>query len=69
MQFLLLKPGKDLMEAKTFNLIFTLNGVIVILFFIIPSISAVFGDIFCPFCQSALRLLMDSVAGNPNNRD
>lgn len=48
MRFELLNPGKDLVEAKTYNQIFTLHGVIMIFLFIIPSIPAVFGNFFLP---------------------
>lgn len=48
MRLELLNPGKDLLEAKTYNQIFTLHGVIMIFLFIIPSIPAVFGNFFLP---------------------
>lgn len=48
MRLELLNPGKDLVEAKTYNQIFTLHGVIMIFLFIIPSIPAVFGNFFLP---------------------
>ncbi|HMM11584.1 MAG TPA: cytochrome c oxidase subunit I [Bacteroidales bacterium] len=48
MRFELLNPGKDLVEAKTYNQLFTLHGVIMIFLFIIPSIPAVFGNFFLP---------------------
>jgi cytochrome c oxidase subunit 1 len=48
MRLELLNPGKDLMEAKTYNQVFTMHGVIMIFLFIIPSIPAVFGNFFLP---------------------
>ncbi|PKP53028.1 MAG: cytochrome c oxidase subunit I [Bacteroidetes bacterium HGW-Bacteroidetes-1] len=48
MRYELLNPGKDLVEAKTYNQLFTLHGVIMIFLFIIPSIPAVFGNFFLP---------------------
>lgn len=48
MRYELLNLGKDLLEAKTYNQIFTLHGVIMIFLFIIPSIPAVFGNFFLP---------------------
>ncbi len=48
MRYELLNPGKDLVEAKTYNQIFTMHGVIMIFLFIIPSIPAVFGNFFLP---------------------
>lgn len=48
MRYELLNPGKDLVEAQTYNQLFTLHGVIMIFLFIIPSIPAVFGNFFLP---------------------
>jgi cytochrome c oxidase subunit 1 len=48
MRLELLNPGKDIMEAKMYNQIFTMHGVIMIFLFIIPSIPAVFGNFFLP---------------------
>ena len=48
MRLELLNPGKDIMEAQTYNQVFTMHGVIMIFLFIIPSIPAVFGNFFLP---------------------
>ena len=48
MRLELIAPGKDLMEAHTYNQIFTLHGVIMIFLFIIPVIPAIFGNFFLP---------------------
>ncbi len=48
MRLELLNPGGDLIEAQTYNQVFTLHGVIMIFLFIIPSIPAVFGNFFLP---------------------
>lgn len=48
MRLELLNPGRDLIEATTYNQVFTLHGVIMIFLFIIPSIPAVFGNFFLP---------------------
>lgn len=48
MRLELFNPGKDLIEATTYNQVFTLHGVIMIFLFIIPSIPAVFGNFFLP---------------------
>ena len=48
MRLELFNPGADLIEAKTYNQVFTLHGVIMIFLFIIPSIPAVFGNFFLP---------------------
>lgn len=48
MRLELFNPGRDLIEAQTYNQVFTLHGVIMIFLFIIPSIPAVFGNFFLP---------------------
>jgi cytochrome c oxidase subunit 1 len=48
MRLELLNPGKDLLDAQTYNQVFTLHGVIMIFLFIIPSIPAVFGNFALP---------------------
>jgi cytochrome c oxidase subunit I len=48
MRLELIAPGKTIMEAKTYNQIFTLHGVIMIFLFLIPSVPAVFGNFFLP---------------------
>ncbi|MFK5856229.1 MAG: cbb3-type cytochrome c oxidase subunit I, partial [Bacteroidota bacterium] len=48
MRLELLNPGGDLIEAQTYNQVFTLHGVIMIFLFIIPSIPAVFGNFMLP---------------------
>jgi cytochrome c oxidase subunit 1 len=44
----LISPGKDIMEAQTYNAVFTLHGVIMIFIVVIPSIPAAFGNIILP---------------------
>jgi cytochrome c oxidase subunit I len=48
MRLELIAPGKTIMEAKTYNQVFTLHGVIMIFLFLIPSVPAVFGNFFLP---------------------
>lgn len=48
MRLELMRPGRDIMDAQTYNQTFTLHGVIMIFLFIIPSIPAVFGNFFLP---------------------
>lgn len=48
MRLELIAPGKTIMEAQTYNSLFTLHGVIMIFLFIIPGIPAVFGNFFLP---------------------
>ena len=53
MRLELLNPGGQIMEAKTYNSVFTLHGVIMIFLFIIPGIPAVFGNIMMPILIGA----------------
>ncbi|MBN1339809.1 MAG: cytochrome c oxidase subunit I [Bacteroidales bacterium] len=48
MRLELIAPGRTIMEAQTYNQVFTLHGVIMIFLFIIPSVPAVFGNFFLP---------------------
>ena len=48
MRLELIAPGETIMDAQTYNTIFTLHGVIMIFLFIIPGIPAVFGNFFLP---------------------
>jgi cytochrome c oxidase subunit 1 len=49
----LLHPGKDIMEADTYNKFFTLHGAIMIFLFIIPSIPAAIGNFVLPLMIGA----------------
>jgi cytochrome c oxidase subunit 1 len=44
----LLGPGRNIMDAKTYNQIFTLHGAVMIFLFIIPSIPASLGNFVLP---------------------
>lgn len=48
MRLELIAPGETIMEAQTYNTLFTLHGVIMIFLFIIPGIPAIFGNFFLP---------------------
>ncbi len=48
MRLELIAPGRTIMDAQTYNTLFTLHGVTMIFLFIIPSIPAVFGNFFLP---------------------
>jgi cytochrome c oxidase subunit 1 len=52
----LLTPAGDLMEAETYNKMFTLHGVIMIFFFLIPSIPATLGNFLVPIMIGAKDL-------------
>ncbi|MDZ4723795.1 MAG: cytochrome c oxidase subunit I [candidate division Zixibacteria bacterium] len=49
----LLNPGRDLMDAQTYNQLFTLHGGIMIFLFIIPSIPAAIGNFVLPMMLGA----------------
>lgn len=53
MRLELIAPGKTIIEAQTYNALFTLHGVIMIFLFIIPGIPAVFGNFFLPILIGA----------------
>jgi cytochrome c oxidase subunit 1 len=52
----LLTPGGDLVQAETYNKIFTLHGVIMVFFFLIPVIPAVLGNFLLPIMIGAKDL-------------
>jgi cytochrome c oxidase subunit 1 len=52
----LLTPRGDLVIAETFNKLFTLHGVVMIFFFLIPSIPAVLGNFLIPMMIGARDL-------------
>ena len=49
----LLFPGQTIMDAETYNIMFTLHGTIMIFLFIVPGIVASFGNIFLPIMIGA----------------
>jgi cytochrome c oxidase subunit 1 len=53
MRLELLTPGRTIMDAQTYNSIFTLHGVIMIFLFVIPGIPAVFGNFALPLLIGA----------------
>ena len=52
----LLTPEGDLVQAETYNKLFTMHGVTMIFFFLIPSIPAVLGNFFIPMMIGARDL-------------
>ena len=44
----LLTPAGDVMTAETYNKMFTMHGVVMVFFFLIPSIPAVLGNFLIP---------------------
>ncbi len=52
----LLTPAGDLMQSDTYNRVFTMHGVIMVFFFLIPSIPAVLGNFLVPLMIGAKDL-------------
>jgi cytochrome c oxidase subunit 1 len=52
----LLTPAGDLVQAETYNKLFTMHGVIMIFFFLIPGIPAVLGNFLVPMMIGAKDL-------------
>ena len=57
MRLELMEPGTQFIEAKTYNSVFTLHGVIMIFLFMVPGIPAILGNFILP-----LQLGADDVA-------
>ena len=49
----LLTPGPTIMDAMTYNRIFTLHGVVMVFLFMIPAIPAAFGNFVLPIMLGA----------------
>src|ERR1700726_1213306 len=52
----LLTPQGDLVQAETYNRLFTMHGVVMVFFFLIPAIPAVLGNFFIPMMIGAKDL-------------
>src|SRR6185295_7403525 len=52
----LLTPKGDLVQPETYNILFTMHGIIMIFFFLIPSIPAVLGNFLVPLMIGARDL-------------
>src|SRR5438046_10632696 len=52
----LLTPAGDLLSAETYNKMFTMHGVVMVFFFLIPSIPAVLGNFLIPIMVGAKDL-------------
>lgn len=53
MKFELLAPGRTIMDAQTYNGIFTLHGITMIFLIVVPGMPAVFGNFFLPILIGA----------------
>src|SRR6202047_2321417 len=52
----LLTPASDLVQADTYNKLFTMHGMVMVFFFLIPSIPAVLGNFLVPLMIGAKDL-------------
>src|SRR4051812_43404477 len=52
----LLTPAGDLVQSETYNKLFTMHGIIMIFFFLIPSIPSVLGNFLIPIMVGAKDL-------------
>jgi cytochrome c oxidase subunit 1 len=57
----LLTPASDLLETGTYNKVFTQHGILMIFFFLIPSIPAVLGNFLIPIMIGAKDLALPRV--------
>ncbi|MBX7258204.1 MAG: cbb3-type cytochrome c oxidase subunit I [Candidatus Hydrogenedentes bacterium] len=57
----LLTPKGDLLDGDTYNKVFTLHGIIMIFFFLIPSIPAVLGNFLVPIMVGAKDLAFPKI--------
>ncbi len=57
----LLTPAGDLLTSETYNRVFTTHGIVMIFFFLIPSIPAVFGNFLIPLMIGAKDLAFPRV--------
>src|SRR5919197_3532823 len=56
MRLELMTPQGDLVQSETYNRLFTIHGIIMIFFFLIPSIPAVLGNFLVPMMIGARDL-------------
>src|SRR5438094_5991162 len=56
MRLELMTPAGDLVQAETYNKLFTMHGVMMVFFFLIPSIPAVLGNFLIPLMIGAKDL-------------
>ncbi|MBL8181764.1 MAG: cytochrome c oxidase subunit I [Blastocatellia bacterium] len=57
----LLTPASDLLETATYNKVFTQHGVLMIFFFLIPSIPAILGNFLLPLMIGAKDLALPRI--------
>jgi hypothetical protein len=59
MRLQLLTPHSSLVEAETYNKLFTLHGVIMVFFFLVPSIPTTLGNFLVPLMIGARDLAIE----------
>ncbi|MCS7026894.1 MAG: cytochrome c oxidase subunit I [Bryobacteraceae bacterium] len=57
----LLTPQSDLLEPETYNKVFTLHGIVMIFFFLIPSVPATLGNFLVPIMIGAKDLAFPKI--------
>ncbi len=57
----LLTPASDLLESGTYNRVFTQHGIIMVFFFLIPSIPAILGNFLIPIMIGAKDLAFPKI--------
>src|SRR5205807_7554019 len=57
----LLTPQGDLVQAETYNRLFTMHGVVMVFFFLIPAIPAVLGNFLVPLMIGARDLAFPKI--------
>ena len=57
----LLTPQSDLMATDTYNKVFTMHGVIMIFFFLVPSVPATLGNFLIPMMIGAKDLALPRI--------
>jgi cytochrome c oxidase subunit 1 len=57
----LMTPEADLVESETYNKLFTLHGIIMIFFFLIPAIPAVLGNFLVPLMIGARDMALPKI--------
>src|SRR5688500_8439213 len=57
----LLTPQSDLLESQTYNKVFTQHGILMIFFFLIPSIPAILGNFLIPIMIGAKDLAFPKI--------
>src|SRR5919108_318951 len=53
MRIELISPGKDIVDPHTYNVLFTFHGSAMVFFFIVPGVSASFGNFLLPLMIGA----------------